>query len=97
MTITAQWLQFLIISLAVFRLTRLIIEDTILEPLRERTVFRLAPDSELRSLFDCAWCLSFWLSVLAVISFLLFPQGTTWVALPFAFSSVTGLIASNSK
>lgn len=90
------FLAFTVLSLAVFRVTRLIIEDTILEPLREKTVFKLHPtDSKIRELFACPWCVGFWLSVLAVLMFWAWPVVTLWLAFPFAISTVVGLIASH--
>lgn len=89
-------LQLLILILGVFRITRLIIEDTILEPVRERTVFRLDPRSKVRELLDCPWCLGFWLSMLAVISWAADPTVTGWVLLPFAISAGVGIIAERS-
>lgn len=86
----------IILTLAVFRVTRLIIEDTILEPLREKTVFKLHPtDSKIRELFACPWCIGFWLAVIAVLMFWAWPVVTLWLALPFAISAAVGLIASH--
>lgn len=91
-------LQFVILSLAVFRVVRLVIEDVILEPLRERTVYKLDPEtSKLRDLLECPWCLSFWIGLAVVIAFVFVPDETVWACLPFALSAVVGLIANNSK
>ena len=90
------FLQLLILSLATFRVTRLLIEDFILEPLRDRTIHKLDPRNKFRELFECPWCLGFWLSIGAVVLFLLFPVVTIWLALPFAISTAVGLIAEKS-
>jgi len=90
-------LQFLILTLAVFRIARLLIEDTILEPVRERTVYKLDPKNLVRELFECAWCVGFWLAVFATIAWAMWPDQTGWVALPLAISAGVGLIASNSR
>lgn len=90
------FLAIVILSLAVFRVTRLLIEDTILEPLREKTIFKMHPtDSKIRELFTCPWCVGFWLSMMAVGMFYLWPAVILWLALPFAISAVVGLIASH--
>lgn len=90
------FLAIVILSLAVFRVTRLLIEDTILEPLREKTIFKMHPtDSKIRELFTCPWCVGFWLSVMSVGMFYLWPAVILWLALPFAISAVVGLIASH--
>lgn len=90
-------LQLVILILATFRVVRLVIEDVVIEPIRERTVYKLHPDNKVRELFECAWCLGFWLSILVVIAYALWPVGTTWAALPFAISAGVGLIAANSR
>jgi hypothetical protein len=85
-----------ILSLAVFRVVRLLIEDTLLEPLREATIFKLHPtESKIRELFTCPWCIGFWLSLVAVVLFYFWPVVVLWLALPFAISAVVGLIASH--
>lgn len=90
------FLYFAILSLAVFRVTRLLIEDAILEPLRERTTFKLDPQSKLRELLECPWCLGFWLSIVAVVLFHFWPVVVIWLALPFAISTVVGFLAEHS-
>lgn len=90
-------LQFVILALAVFRVTRLLIEDSILEPLRERTTFQLDPRNKFRELLECPWCLGMWISFAAAGLVLLWPAVITWLALPFALSAVVGLIAEHSE
>ena len=85
--------DFLILSLACYRITRLIIEDTITEPLRERVWKRFPPEStRIGYLFTCPWCTGFWVSVLIVAAYLLLPSATIAIALVFAFSAVVGII-----
>lgn len=90
-------LQFVILALAVFRVTRLLIEDSILEPIRELTTFRLSPQNKFRELIECPWCLGMWLSFATAGLVLLRPVIITWLALPFALSAVVGLIAEHSE
>ena len=90
--ITCTWL--LILALAAFRVTRLVIEDSILDPIRNRTIY-VWPDHGIggwmKDLFSCPWCIGFWISVDWSVSFYFWPTTTWWVALPFAISAVVGL------
>jgi len=102
------WWEFALLSLAVFRIYRLIAEDTILDRPRNR-LLRLSagwrdvkdyePPPEYRAkwatFFTCPWCLGFWLSVLAWLAWLLFPTETIWLTVPWAISAVVALIAKN--
>lgn len=87
-------LELVILGLAVFRVDRLIREDTITESLRERTVYRLSETSRLRELLSCGWCLSIWLGAAAVGSFILWPVVVIWLAFALAVSAISGLIAT---
>ena len=91
-------IEFVLVALAAFRVTRLVVFDQLTEPLRDHTVYKLSDDGFsgwVRDLFDCAWCAGFWIAGLFAIGWALNEQATLWVALPFAISAVTGLIARN--
>ncbi len=91
-------LEFVVLALACFRVTRLIVLDTITDPLRDLTVYRL-PDSGfagyVKVLFDCPWCVGFWVSIGGVIAWAIDSEVTWWLSLPFAISSIVGLLARN--
>ena len=63
-----QVVLFLLMSLASYRLWRLIGYDTISEPLRDK----IKPDSWLDALVTCQWCLGSWISFAVVAA-------TAWV------------------
>ena len=101
------WWGFVLLVLMVFRIYRLIAEDTILDTPR-RKLLRLGDEwmqegdkvpedfREKWSLFiTCPWCLGFWLSVIAWIAWLIFPTETLWFAVPWAISAVVALVAKN--
>jgi hypothetical protein len=101
------WWEFVLLALAVFRIYRLIAEDTILDRPR-RWLLRLGNEwqsdgdeippeyREKWALFiTCPWCLGFWLSVLAWVGWLIFPTETIWLAVPWALSAVVALINKN--
>ena len=88
-----EFVILLILVLAAFRITRLVIEDDITEPLRERTTYKLDPRNKFRELLECPWCVGFWISLAVVLAYWQWPDPTTWVMLPFAISAGVGLIA----
>ena len=79
-------LAFVIVSLAAARLTRLVTEDTILEPLREwATIHELVYE-----LVTCPWCIGFWISLGTVAVWWLAGDTAVWLLAPFAVSYVAG-------
>lgn len=49
----------------------------------------------LAALFQCAFCLGWWISLAVAAAWWLWPHATVLVSLPFALSSVVGLVAKN--
>lgn len=87
--------EFLILGLAAFRVTHLLLSDVIAEGLRERVWKRFPPEStKIGYLFTCPWCLGFWVSTAIGISYILIPMVTVPVALIFALSAVAGIIST---
>lgn len=90
-------LEFVVLALACFRLTRLVTTDTIFNPLRERFWRRFPPETtKLGYLSTCDWCTSVWVGSLLAGSGTIFPTATTLIALPFALSAVAGTLAARS-
>jgi hypothetical protein len=106
--VTHSILLLIIDALAVFRLTHLVTEDTILEPVREllRGVsyengrdeggFRekVAKRPSLAIWVTCPWCVSPWCATVVVAAQSIFPHIWFYPACVLAFSAVTGLIAT---
>ena len=87
-------LHALLLALAVHRLARLIIEDTVLDTPREALFKRFPPETtRIGYLFTCYWCLSIWISLLFVLCYILVPTATLVAALVLAISSITGLLS----
>lgn len=84
--------EFLLLALGVYRLTRLLIEDEILDTPRNKLLNRLKPGSKLMYLATCYWCVSVYVAVLVVALYLLVPGPTLVVCAILAFSAVAGLI-----
>lgn len=79
-------------GLAVHRLTRLLVEDEILRPVRER----IAPDDESRLAYfvTCPWCVSIYVAVgwagLSTVA----PRAARAVGAVLAWSAASGLLSS---
>lgn len=86
-------------ALAVARLTGLITQDLITEPVRDAVIGRLPANQvgeHLEDLITCPWCVSIW--VAAVVAPLVYQAGDTpWVFVPafaLAMSQLTGMASA---
>lgn len=80
-------------ALAVYRLTHLITDDLIAEPLREAVANHGEPWS---TGIECAWCVSMWVAAGSVGLWLLVPSLWHGAAVVLALSAITGLLAEHS-
>lgn len=87
-------LVFVVLALASYRLTRLLVIDTIFEPMRDAIWSRFAPSHPVGYLFTCMWCMSIWVSSLLVLCYTIFSTVTLVFAMIFALSAVASLIAA---
>jgi hypothetical protein len=88
------WLIFIIISLATFRITRVLTTDVIFESLRDKIWKKYPPHTSIGYLFTCNWCMSVWVASLLVICYTIIPALTLIASSIFALSAVAGLISS---
>lgn len=65
------WFDLLLLILASFRLTHLVVFDTITEPLRGA----LKDRPFLGPLIECYWCAGVWISLLLYASYAAWPTG----------------------
>ena len=90
-------LSLLLVTLAVARITRLIVSDRIFLFLRRWVVNKWGEDSEMAALAHCKWCSSVWIAFPAAWLWAIatLPLKWWWLALPawMAMSDVTGLLA----
>lgn len=87
-------LEFAIIGLATYRLTRLVTTDTIFEALRERFWDKYPPQSsKLGYLITCDWCTSIWVASIVVPSVMIIPV-LVYVYAVFAVSAIAGLLTA---
>lgn len=86
--------SLLVDVLAGHRLTRLVTEDVITSPLREKAFAKKAPTEDSWTyLLTCPWCASMWIGLGIAIFRKFFPEVWNPVAEALAVSSATGLIA----
>ena len=83
-----------VLALAVYRVSRLIIQDKVLEKVRDLIWKKYTGMSGIGYLITCYWCTSFWVSSLVVISYIIVPVPTMAVSLVLALSAVIGLISA---
>jgi hypothetical protein len=87
-------LEFVILGLATYRLTRLITTDNILETFRERIWKKYPPQSsKLGYLITCDWCTSIWVASVVVASAMIIPV-LVYVYAVFAVSAIAGLLTA---
>jgi hypothetical protein len=88
-------IEFIILGLAVFRLTRLFTRDTIVEDVRTKIWERHPPEStKVGYLLTCEWCLSIWIGSLLYLSSILMPTTTSVISTVLALSAIAGLLAA---
>lgn len=84
------WYALILLALASYRVFRILAEDAVLDPIRER----LAPEGSKRSDFlTCPSCAGFWVCVLAWVAWVAWPHWSLVVAAPFAISALVILVA----
>lgn len=88
-------LHFIVLALLVYRLTRLVIVDTIFEPVRD-WVFSRKPShtSSIGYLFTCEWCMSLWIALPTMFLYAFFPSTVFLIGCIFALSAIAGLITA---
>jgi hypothetical protein len=93
-------LQLVLAALAVFRITRLVVEDEVTRPARQRITGWAEGTATRRArpgvgyFLTCPWCVSFWLAVLWVAALILVPTIALGADAVLALSAVAGLLSS---
>lgn len=85
-------IRFIVFLLAVYRVTRLIIQDEILDGPRDWAYSKVKRGGKLEYLLGCPWCMSFWVAIPLAILYIVSPTGMMVAGLPLAGSAVTGFI-----
>lgn len=84
---------FLVFILSVYRVTRLLIEDEIIDEARDWYFSKVKTGGKLEYLMTCYWCLSFWVAIPFAILYIAKPDGMMVAGLPLASSAVVGFIS----
>lgn len=79
-------------ALAVYRLTHLIVEDKIAQPIRDWAV---RASNFTMELVTCPWCVSIWFGAGAVLALALIPTVWFYIALWLAFSAIAGFLETH--
>lgn len=98
------WYGLVLLSVAAFRVWRLLSEDTILDKLRnkllrlgswkeEGDVIPLSYRKEWGIFIQCSWCLGWWVGLAWWGGYQFSPHWTLIAAVPFAISAVVGALA----
>jgi hypothetical protein len=97
-TETETVLDLLTDSLASYRLTKLIRDDFITQPLRDAVYERSGPPhrSKLSYLVNCPWCLSIYFGFILALARRRAPGLATVVSRSLAVSALTGLLAEKA-
>ncbi len=88
------WWELSLLALASFRVWRLLGQDVLLDPLRDRIVrdgteYRQELDEFLR----CPWCLGAWVGSAWWLAWIVWPHATLVLAGWWAILAVVGLVA----
>jgi len=85
-------------ALAVYRITRLLIEDEITTDLRNAWFERHDPSTtKLGYLATCPWCMGFWVAAVAVAARHYAPRMWSPVARTMALSAAAGILHTRTK
>lgn len=91
-------MDFVIDALAAYRITRLVTEDTITEPIRERIEARaiISGRKRLAKLVSCPWCVGVYVGVGVVVARAVAPRQWAVAARALALSAATGIVAERA-
>lgn len=91
-------LEFVVMGLATYRLTRLIIRDELLSKPRDFFWKKFPPEKSLLGyLLTCPWCISIWVASILQISSIINPEVTYAVGIIFALSAIAGLLTAHEE
>lgn len=88
--------EFVTDALATFRLTRLVVDDEITQPLRDRVFARHDPDegSRVGYLISCPFCSAVWLAAGVVAARAVAPRSWRRVSEALALAALAGEVAA---
>lgn len=88
-------LDFVLLSLASFRVTRFVIKDFLFDSVRQWIWNRFPPEStKIGYWFTCPWCVGFWASLVFYFCYTIIPLYTMQVACVLSLSAVVGWLSA---
>lgn len=88
-------LDLAILTLAAYRITRMVTTDHIFQPIRERIWNRYDPSAgrpNLGYLITCEWCMSIWIASSLLFVYTIASETTIIGSCIFAISALVGLL-----
>jgi hypothetical protein len=88
-------LDFILLALATYRVTRFLTTDHLFEGPREKIFNRYNPStSKLGYLFTCEWCMSIWVGLGFVFWYTINQEITRFFAVALALSAIASLLSA---
>jgi hypothetical protein len=85
-------LNLVVDAVAVYRLTKLVIDDEILADIREKVWEKYPPETtKIGYLTTCPWCVSIWMAGLVFALRKVSPELATYISSTLAASAATGI------
>lgn len=82
-------IQLIILSLATWRISNLLTDETELGPFGALDFTRAFFDEFVNSdVLKCLWCCSVWVGMILTLAVYFLPVITFWICLPFALSTI---------
>lgn len=91
---TIEIIDYIILTFATYRITRLITTDTILERVREKVWKRFPPHKGgIGYLITCNWCASIWVASLVFVMYKISTEPVIFVSTILSLSAFTGFLS----
>lgn len=84
------WIELAYLTLATFRLWKLLADDAILDGPRDWLLIRVP--EKIEELWECPWCLGFWIGGLLWAAWWWWPTATLAAVTPFVISALVGIV-----
>ena len=92
---TLNILDFILLALATYRVTRLLVRDTIFASLRNRIWNRYPPETTRRGyLLTCEWCTSVYIGLGFATWYTISSEVVRFFAVALALSAIAGLLTA---
>lgn len=95
----AYWLLVLLVALATYRVARVLTQEELFRPWRERVARRFGPESKLTYLVECPACVSIWVGAILATLAVLWPtnRGVWGVIIALSASALTVLLINKGE